>query len=883
LAEQPIGGAAASHVGFGVLLRAYRERALLSQEQLADRSRVSARAIGDLERKVRRPRGESVRLLTDALGLTGRERELFEAAARPLPPAGQPVDPALPRLPGPVLPHQLPPEIADFVGRTRVVTELRGWLDRRPGGAAGKATEAAVAVYAISGKAGVGKSALAVHVAHRSAADFPDGQLYANLRGAGVEGVPPLDPGEVLGRFLRAFGVDGSAVPSSVEERAALYRSRLSGRRVLVVLDDARSEAQVRPLLPGNPGCAVLLTSRTRLAGLEGARLLHIDVLDTAPALELLGRIVGEERVAAEPDAAAAIVAVCGRLPLAVRIAGARLASRPHWPVGRMAALLADERNRLHALAYGDLDVRASLSLSYGDLGAEQRRLFRRLGLLSAVEVTAWVAGRLLGCPVAHAEALLEDLADAQLVDVASQDVTGKMRYRLHDLMRAYSCERVYAEEPVHERRAALERALGGWLALAEQADRLLPVGPLIGEGVPAGWRPEQAMADELLADPLAWLEAEQAGLLSAIRQASAPDLASVSAEAAGRLAETAWRLAVAVTGFFWLRGCRDDYRRACELALIGTRRAGNRRGEAWMLTALAWVAVDQLRLDEAGALAEEARLIHRDVRDRRGEAYALLKLAHAHEFCGYLDKAVSELEQAWELYDALGDDHGRAWVLQTLGKVHHKQGRLIEAAADLKYALTACRRTGDRRVEMMALQELGLVHHSLGQPGRATALLLQSLDLSRESGDKFGEGWVLQDLGDMRLRQGAWREAARALEQALDIFRQLGARRTEASVLRSLAELNRAQGRLLEARTCLDAAMVIQRQLGLIPRLAQTLAALAQVQAATGDDAAARRSRREADALSQTLRDAQTRHKGRPSATWDRPELRVCRSGLKE
>lgn len=855
LTEQPIGSAAASHVGFGVLLRAYRERGLLSQEQLAERSGLSARAIGDLERRVRRPRGESVRLLADALGLVGQERERFEAAARSLPLAAEPADLAGVRLPGPVVPHQLPPDISDFVGRTRVVTEFRGWLDSRPDGVAGKATQAAVAVYAAAGKAGVGKSALVVHVAHESAADFPDGQLYADLRGAGAGGVSPLDPGEVLGRFLRAFGVDGSAVPSSVDERAALYRSRLAGKRVLVVLDDAAGEAQVRPLLPGSPGCAVLLTSRTRLAGLEGARLLHIDVLDTVPALELLGRIAGAERVAAEPDAAAAIVAACGRLPLAVRIAGARLAARPHWPVRRMAALLADERNRLDALAYGDLDARASLSLSYRDLGPEQRRLFRRLGLLDAVEVAAWAAGRLLECPLARAEALLDDLADAQLVDVASRDTTGQLRYRLHDLLRDYARERVSTEEPVGERQAALERALGGWLALAEQADRLLPVGPLIGEGsVLAGWRPEQAMADELLADPLAWLEAEQAGLLSAIRQASVPDQTGLTAGAAWRLADIAWRLAGAVTGFFWLRGCRDDYRRACDLALIGTRRAGNRRGEAWMLTALAWVAVDQLRLDEAETLAEQARLIHREVGDRRGEAYALLKLAHAHEYCGHLDEAVSELKQAWELYGEIDDSHGRAWVLQTLGKVHHKQGRLTEAAADLEHALTASHRSGDRRIEVMILQELGLVHHSLGQPSQASALLLQSLHLCRESGDKLGEGWVLQDLGDMRLRDGDWGEAARALEQALGIFRQLSARRTEASVLRSLGELHRTQGRLRKARACLDAAMVIQRQLGLKPRLAQTLAALAQVQAATGDDAAARRSRREAYALSQTL-----------------------------
>jgi tetratricopeptide (TPR) repeat protein/transcriptional regulator with XRE-family HTH domain len=831
------------------MLRAYRERGLLSQERLAERSRVSARAIGDLERRVRRPRGQSVRLLADALELAGWEREQFETAARSLSLAGQPAAQPVLHLPGPVVPHQLPPDIADFVGRAELVTEFRGWFDNRPDGMAGKA---AVAVYAVSGQAGVGKSALAVHVAHQSAAHFPDGQLYANLRGAGVGGASPLDGGEVLGRFLRALGVDGSAVPASAEERAALYRSQLAGRRVLVVLDDAASEAQVRPLLPGSPACAVLLTSRTRLAGLEGAWLLHVDALDTGPALELLGRIAGAGRVAAEPDAAAAIVAACGRLPLAVRIAGARLAARPHWPLARLAALLADERNRLDALAYGDLDVRASLSLSYRELGPEQRRLFRRLGLLDATEMAAWVAGPLLECPLAQAEALLEDLADAQLVEVASKAMTGQVRYRLHDLMRAYARERVQAEEPPHERQAALDRALAGWLALAEQANRLLPVGPLIGMGSePAGWHPEQTVADELLADPLAWLEAEQAALLSAIRQASTPDPAAVGVGATGSLAETAWRLAGAVTGFYWLYGCRDDYRRACDLALIATRLAGDRRGEAWMLTALAWVAIDQLRLEDAGALAEEARLIHREVRDGRGEAYALLKLAHAHEFRGHLDEAVGDLKQAWELYDELDDDHGRAWVLQTLGKVHHQQGRLIEAAADLEHALTAGRRSGDRRVEAMALKELGLVHHSLGQPGRATALLLQSLDLCRESGDRFGEGWVLQDLGDMRLRQGAWREAARALEQALDIFRQLGVRRAEASVLRGLGELHRVQGRLRKARACLDAAIVIQRQLGLKPRLAQTLSALAVVQAATGDHAAARRSRREAHALS--------------------------------
>jgi tetratricopeptide (TPR) repeat protein/transcriptional regulator with XRE-family HTH domain len=888
VAEQPGDAVAAGPGGFGALLRACRERALLSQERLADLSRVSTRAIGDLERTGRRPRGESVRLLADALGLTGREREQFEAAAR-APSAGarapstaaRPPDETAPLMRGPVVPRQLPPDIADFVGRAGLVAAFPGWLARGPGRAPGNAAEGgAVAVCAISGKAGAGKSALAVHLAHRHAADFPDGQLYASLRGGDAKGGSPLDPGEVLGRFLRATGVDGSGVPSGLDERAALYRSRLAGKRMLVVLDDAADEAQVRPLLPGGAGCAVLLTSRARLPGVAGARLIHLDVLDTGSALDLLGRIAGGARLAAEPDAASAIVTACGRLPLAVRVAGARLAGRPHWPLRRMAAALADERDRLDALAHGDLDVRASLSLSYRELGPDQRRLFRLLGLQDIAEVPAWLAGRLLDCPTDRAEALLDELADAQLVDAAGPDAAGQVRYRLHDLTRAYARERARAEELADERQAALERVLGGWVALADEADRRLSVGRLIEEGdPPSGWKPSAALTGKLLADPLAWLEAEQAGLLSAIRQASSAEIAgtaaivrregSVSREGsagpegiagpgqiepatgqARRLAETAWRLAGALTGFFWLRGCGDEYRRACDLALTRARQAGDRRGEAWMLTALAWVAVDQLRLDEAADLALRARLIHREAGDRRGEAYATLKLACAHEFRGLLEEAAAELGRAQELYDDRGDDHGRAWVLHALGRVMHQQGRPAEAAAVLEGALTTSRRAGDRRVEILALQQLGLVHRDLGQHRQGVLLLLQALRRCRQHGDELAEGWMLQDLAEMRLRAGAYAQAGLALEHALGIFARLGVRRTQASVLRSLGELRHAQRRLLEARACLAEAAAIQRQLGLTPRLAQTLAALSPVQAAIGDHTAARRSHREARAL---------------------------------
>jgi tetratricopeptide (TPR) repeat protein len=853
MAERPGDAAAAAGAGgFGGVLRAYRVRGLLSQERLAERSGVSSRTIRELEAgRVRRPRGASVRLLADALGLNGPEREQFQQAARlPLtgPSAAQPMVSLL----GDVTPCQLPPDVADFVGRAELVGRLRGWLVGRQDGM----TEgAAVAISAVAGKAGVGKSALAVHVAHRLACEFPDGQLYASLRGAGAKGAVRLEPAEVLGRFLRALGVDDGAVPAGVEERAALYRSRLAGRRVLVVLDDAADPAQVRPLLPGHGGAAVLVTSRARLAGLAGARLVHLDVLDTGPAIELLARIAGSPRVAAEPEAAAAITAACGRLPLAVRIAGARLAARPHWPLGRLAGLLADERRRLDELAYGDLEVRTSLSLSYQGLGQQQRCLFGRLGLLAAPDVAAWVASALLDTPVPHAEALLEDLVDAQLVDVAGWDVTGRPRYRLHDLLHAYARERAHAEEPVGQRQAALERALSGWLCLAEQADQRLPTGSLVrGRSATSGWRLEQGVAEDLLVDPLAWLEAERAALWSAVQQASTPAPAAATAGAAGRLAELAWRLTGALAGFFQLRAYHDDHRRACELALTATRRTGDRRGEAWMLGGLAELSGDQDRFEEAIARAEQARLLHREVGDRLGEAYAVYMAANVDAICGRYDDAAGRLGQAWQLYDEADDNQGRAWVLHNLGRIHRQQGKLTDATSNLEQALAASRLVAELRLEAMVLKELALLHQSLDRPDKAAACLLQSLQLCRELGDGLGEGFVLGALGEVQLRQGAPEQAASTFEQAWDVFRRVGSRRGEAAVLHNLGELHHAQGCPQQATASLEAALVIERELGLTPRLARTLTTLSQVQEAAGHHAAARRRRREARSLFQDL-----------------------------
>lgn len=339
-------------------------------------------------------------------------------------------------------PAHLPADITDFTGRVAELAAICRHLS--PAGTA-PAGNPAMAVTAVAGRAGVGKTTLAIRVAHRLRTRYPDGQLYVDLHGTGTR---PLDPAVVLATFLRALGVPGAAVPDDADERAALYRSRLAGRQLLVVLDDAAGEAQIQPLLPGTPGCAVLVTSRLRLAGLHGAQLVDLDVMDPEQAVELLGRIAGRRRVSDERGAAEQLVAHCGYLPLAVRVAGIRLGARPHWRLSRLAADLADEHRRLDGLRLGGLDVRASLAPSYQRLDETTRRAFRRIGLLDAPDFPAWVGAALLDVPRQQAEELLDALVDAQLLDVAGRDSAGQVRYRCHELLRIYARELVTTDEP---------------------------------------------------------------------------------------------------------------------------------------------------------------------------------------------------------------------------------------------------------------------------------------------------------------------------------------------------------------------------------------------------------------------------------------------------
>ena len=347
-------------------------------------------------------------------------------------------------------PRQLPSPPPDFTGREPEIAALRAALVRPD----------TMPIGIVSGAGGMGKSTLAHRVGHEIAEFFPDGQHHLELHGSTPT---PATVEEVLGRVLR--DLDPAATPpASLEERVSRYRTLLAGTRTLVVLDDAANEAQVRPLLPGSPGCTVLITSRNRLTALAGATFAELEVLPTDAAADLFARIVGAERVAAEPEAAAEIIRLCGRLPLAIRIAGARLVSRRQWTLSRMASRLTGEQHRLDELTVGDQQVRASINLSYTLLPAPARVALRRLGMLGLPYFSAWIAASALETGLDEAEDVLEALVDVSLVDVDGVDQIGLMRYRLHDLVRLFAQERAMAEESSKDRAATMERVLGGWI-----------------------------------------------------------------------------------------------------------------------------------------------------------------------------------------------------------------------------------------------------------------------------------------------------------------------------------------------------------------------------------------------------------------------------------
>ncbi|MGW0989452.1 AfsR/SARP family transcriptional regulator, partial [Streptomyces sp. NPDC002486] len=446
------------------------------------------------------------RLLADELGVDPRPglSELQQRILQADPSLAEPSSPAPEPAAVPVRPAQLPATVPDFTGRSAFVRELGDILSSSEG--------RVMAVSALAGIGGVGKTTLAVHVAHQARTAFPDGQLYVDLQGAGARAA---EPETVLGSFLRALGTADSAIPDSLEERAALFRSVLAGRRVLVLLDNARDAAQVRPLLPGTDGCAALVTSRVRMVDLAGAHLIDLDVMSPDEALALFTKIVGEERVASERKAALDVVAACGFLPLAIRIAASRLAARRTWTVSVLAAKLADERRRLDELQAGDLAVKATFELGYGQLEPAQARAFRLLGLADGPDISLTAAAAVLDLPAEETEDLLESLVDTSLLESAAPG-----RYRFHDLVRLYARACAERDElPPSERGAALSRLLDFYLASAAGVYAIERPGDRLVDHLQPTSYPGLRFDDRHAAQD--WLYAEAMSLLACARQSA--------------------------------------------------------------------------------------------------------------------------------------------------------------------------------------------------------------------------------------------------------------------------------------------------------------------------------------------------------------------------
>jgi DNA-binding SARP family transcriptional activator/Tfp pilus assembly protein PilF len=781
------------------------------------------------------------RTMIDELGIEPGERlqQLEHAILTCDPSLDRPAEPIGIQPAKQQIPSLLPTDIADFTGRAEQIEQIHQRLIH----AAGLEAQLPVSVVVITGQGGVGKTSTAVRAAHGAAGQFRDGQLFADLHGWSPR---PVGPMHVLERFLRALGVPGPQIPEGLDERAEVYRSLLAGRRVLVVLDDAAGESQVSPLLPGSGGAAVLVTSRTRLAGLPGAAHIEVNVLDAGQSLDLLARIAGTDRVHAQSQAAAAVAEQCGHLPLALRIAGARLAARPHRSIRQLADRLADETRRLDELTHGDMGIRASISLGYDSASDQGRRLFRRLALLEQPVFSGWVSAALLDLPPADAEDLLDDLVNAQLVEIAGTGAGVRSHYRFHELIRVFARERLAAEEPAAEQKAALERALGVLLYLAEEAHRRYEGGSYLRlDSGALRWPLPEQLVDQLLSDPLSWFERERAALVSGVRQAGRAGLAG-----------ECWSLALAVESLFETRAYFDDWRETSDVALQAARQAHDLRGEAAMLHSRGTLQSQQHQFIAARRDLGAAAQLFQDIGDDQGFALSTRNIAFLDQVSGRLDAAARRYDQVLAIFRETGDHVAAAHVLQNLAMIKLNQHEPGEARALLADALRLARAGHNVRVEAQVLYISGEADLRAGEPARAAGRLEQALVIVREIGDPVGEARILQAAGVARVRQGEFAQARTALQRALELARSTGDRWAEARALIGLSELALASGDPGHAVALGQQASGIFRGIGAPLDEARALTLLSDAHAALGDSAAAAAAAADAAALRATPAD---------------------------
>ena len=759
---------------FAGLLRQLRAAARLTQEELAEAAGISTRAVSDLERGVNRTaHKDTARLLVVALGLDGHAGERFVAAARGRAPASEVLTAQQASARGTVAAaatRTLPRDIASFIGREGELTRLFGVIDTTAAGSG------VVGIYAIDGMAGIGKTTLAVHAAHRLAERFPDGQIFLPLHGH-ARGQRPVDPAEALVSLLLTAGVNPHLVPPGLEARAVRWRDHVAGKRILLILDDAASHEQVAPLLPGTAGSLVLVTSRRRLAALRDATVISLDILPRDEATELLVRLADRSGIGAGDAAAGEITRLCGYLPLAIGMLAAQLRHHPTWTPAQLAAELSQARDRLTLMHAENVSVTAAFDLSYQELTPCQQRLFRHLGLVPGASIDVYAAAALDGSSLQAARGCLDELYDQHLL---TEPAPG--RYQLHDLLREHAHTLAAADDPA-DADAAAKRLLDYYLHTAAAANRLTAEQP---SAIPSLACPPAA-APQLSSqkEALAWLETERANLQACAGYAAAHGLAMPAV---------------------WLPAQLGDF----------LRKHGY--------------------LDQALALHQAAAEIAQPAGDRAGQATALNNLGYIYRLVGQYSAAISSLTQALSLYRDLGYQTGQVDALNLLGAVHNEIDDLPAAAGAAAEALTGARAAGDKSGEAHALATLATAQQGDIGYRAATEMYSQAQALLREAGDQHGLARTLTVAGITQKWMGDYGQAVSSFTEAAALSRELGDPLYEGLALIRLGNVHRVTGDYQAAAAAVNQGLALVQELGSQSWVAEAVQELGALQYLTGD-----------------------------------------------
>jgi tetratricopeptide (TPR) repeat protein/transcriptional regulator with XRE-family HTH domain len=824
-----------SGLGFGGLLRQLRDQAGLTQDELAEAAQVSQRAVSDLERGINATaRKDTAMLLAGALGLDGPARELFVAAARGRAPAGEVLAAAAGATGAggstAAASRMLPRDIASFTGRRDELGQLMArWAEAGAGGGV-------VGIHAIGGMAGIGKTTFAVHAAHRLADRFPDGQFFLPLH-AHTPGQRPVDPADGLASLLLTAGVPAGQIPPGTDARAARWRDHVAGKKMLVVLDDAAGHEQVRPLLPGSPGSLVLITSRRRLTALEDAAVVSLDTLAPHEAAGLLAQLASRADVTTGDPGVAQLAALCGYLPLAIGMMGRQLAHHPAWTPGGLAAELDAAKQRLELMHAENLSVAAAFGLSYRDLDAAQRRLFRRLGLHAGPDIDAYAAAALDGTGAAAARRGLEALYDQHLITEPARG-----RYRFHDLIREHAQTLAAVDDPA-ARDAAATRLLDYYLHTARAASRHIPSWMNAEDPAPPGRPPESAPPVSTPTQAAGWLEAERANLH-----------ATVGYAAATARPRYAMSIPAAMAGFLQTRGYWDQGLVLHQAALDAARRAGDKADQAYALMLLFPMQLMTADTPAAAASAAQALQLHRDLGNRAGQAEALTLLGILHVATDDYAAAAAELRQALEQFRGLGDRRGQGDALNVLGMVHRYTGDYPAAARCLRQALELSRDTGYRSGQADALTSQGAVQQLTGDYPAAATTLRQALTLCRDLGDRHQQAAVLSELAAVQRLTGDYPAATTSSQQAIELCRDLRQRNSQAYALNELGLVEQLTGDYPAAAASHQQALELFRDIGNRLGQAETLNCLGELASRAADGRQARDRHAQALAITRDL-----------------------------